>query len=128
MWVLKIQPFYPSLRRAVRDLVVNGNISEIITATYSRLLVDEYQDCNSEQHELTCALSCLLPTVVFGDPMQCIFNFSGPMPHWNQTVETFSLLWQPYKRRGVGTMHKRQIWDSGSLSKDIDYFSGSVST
>ncbi|HAK5315645.1 TPA: AAA family ATPase [Salmonella enterica] len=81
--------FYPSLRRAVRNLVLNGNISEIITATYSRLLVDEYQDCNSEQHELTCALSRLLPTVVFGDPMQCIFNFSGPMPDWNQTVETF---------------------------------------
>ncbi|EJQ0043170.1 AAA family ATPase [Salmonella enterica subsp. enterica serovar Newport] len=81
--------FYSSLRRAVRNLVLNGNISEIITATYSRLLVDEYQDCNSEQHELTCALSRLLPTVVFGDPMQCIFNFSGPMPDWNQTVETF---------------------------------------
>lgn len=81
--------FYPSLRRAVRNLVVNGNISEIITATYSRLLVDEYQDCNSEQHELTCALSRLLPTIVFGDPMQCIFSFSGPMPDWNRTVETF---------------------------------------
>ncbi|MGC0928448.1 UvrD-helicase domain-containing protein [Pantoea agglomerans] len=81
--------FYPSLRRAVRNLVVNGNISEIITATYSRLLVDEYQDCNSEQHELTCALSRLLPTIVFGDPMQCIFSFSGPMPDWNRTVENF---------------------------------------
>lgn len=81
--------FYTSLRRAVLNLVVNGNISEIITATYSRLLVDEYQDCNSEQHELTCALSRLLPTVVFGDPMQCIFSFSGPMPDWTRTVETF---------------------------------------
>ena len=81
--------FYPSLRRAVLNLIVNGNISEIITATYSRLLVDEYQDCNSEQHELTCALSRLLPTVVFGDPMQCIFSFSGPMPDWTRTVETF---------------------------------------
>lgn len=81
--------FYPSLRRAVLNLVVNDNISEIITATYSRLLVDEYQDCNSQQHELTCALSRLLPTVVFGDPMQCIFSFSGPMPDWNRTVETF---------------------------------------
>jgi DNA helicase-2/ATP-dependent DNA helicase PcrA len=81
--------FYPSLRRAVLNLVVNGNISEIIAATYSRLLVDEYQDCNSEQHELTCALSRLLPTVVFGDPMQCIFSFSGPMPDWTRTVETF---------------------------------------
>ena len=28
--------FYPSLRRAVLNLIVNGNISEIITATYSR--------------------------------------------------------------------------------------------
>ncbi|WP_422528348.1 UvrD-helicase domain-containing protein [Serratia fonticola] len=81
--------FYPSLRRAVLNLVVNGNISEIITATYSRLLVDEYQDCNSQQHELTCALSRLLPTVVFGDPMQCIFSFSGPMPDWKRAVETF---------------------------------------
>ncbi|EOG6790359.1 UvrD-helicase domain-containing protein [Klebsiella pneumoniae] len=49
-------------------------ISEITTATYSRLLVDEYQDCNSEQHELACALSRLPPTVVFDDPMQCIFS------------------------------------------------------
>ncbi|WEF30286.1 UvrD-helicase domain-containing protein [Klebsiella aerogenes] len=61
-------------------------ISEITTATYSHLLVDEYKDCNSEQHELACALSRLLPTVVFGDPMQCIFSFSGPMPDWNRTI------------------------------------------
>jgi DNA helicase-2/ATP-dependent DNA helicase PcrA len=120
--------FYPSLRRAVLNLIVNGNISEIITATYSRLLVDEYQDCNSEQHELTCALSRLLPTVVFGDPMQCIFSFSGPMPDWTRTVETFSLLWQPCRRPGAGTMPKPQIWANGSLSKDIVYFAGSALT
>ncbi|MCW0308483.1 hypothetical protein NB725_003319 [Pantoea ananatis] len=36
---------------------------------------------------MTVALSHLLPTVVFGDPMQCIFSFSGPMPHWRDTVQ-----------------------------------------
>lgn len=80
--------FYPSLRRSVLDLLLSGKINEAIRASYSRLLVDEYQDCNVLQHEITETLSHVLPTVVFGDPMQCIFGFSGPMPHWNTTVQT----------------------------------------
>ena len=79
--------FYPSLRRSVLALLREGNINEAVRASYSRLLVDEYQDCNVLQHEMTVALSHLLPTVVFGDPMQCIFSFSGPMPHWRDTVQ-----------------------------------------
>lgn len=85
--------FYPSLRRSVLKLLSDGNINEAISASYSRLLVDEYQDCNTLQHEMTVALSRILPTVVFGDPLQCIFSFSGPMPHWTNTVEAcFPLL------------------------------------
>ncbi|MFK3711762.1 UvrD-helicase domain-containing protein [Leclercia adecarboxylata] len=85
--------FYPSLRRSVLALLRSGNINAAIRASYCRLLVDEYQDCNVMQHEMTVELSRLMPTVVFGDPMQCIFNFSGPMPHWTDTVQTsFPLL------------------------------------
>lgn len=85
--------FYPSLRRSVLELLQSGNINEAVRASYSRLLVDEYQDCNVLQHEMTVALSNLMPTVVFGDPMQCIFSFSGPMPHWRDTVQAcFPLL------------------------------------
>lgn len=69
--------FYPELRRAVIALLNSGQISDIIFASYSRLLVDEYQDCDLSQHLMVEALSNMLPTVVFGDPMQCIFNFRG---------------------------------------------------
>lgn len=79
--------FYPELRRKVNEYICAGNIVEIIKSSYSRLLVDEYQDCDVDQHKLICSLSEFLPTVVFGDPMQCIFSFGGPMPSWDQDVK-----------------------------------------
>lgn len=81
--------YYPELRQKVFNLLQTGQISEIIRASYSRLLVDEYQDCDKNQHHLVQALSLTLPTVVFGDPMQCIFNFGGPMPDWTQDVTAY---------------------------------------
>lgn len=79
--------FYPELRRNVNAYINSGHIAEIIQSSYSRLLVDEYQDCDVDQHRLICSLSDYLPTIVFGDPMQCIFNFSGPMPSWDTDVQ-----------------------------------------
>mgnify|MGYP002700324238 FL=1 len=79
--------FYPELRNKVNTYIHSESITDAIQASYSRLLVDEYQDCNADQHRLVCALSNLLPTVVFGDPMQCIFNFGGPMPSWRDDVQ-----------------------------------------
>jgi hypothetical protein len=78
--------FYPEIRLSVLRFLVSGGINEIIQSSYSRLLVDEYQDCDINQHNLVTTLSELLPTVIFGDPMQCIFNFAGPMPDWNNDV------------------------------------------
>lgn len=80
--------FYPELRRKVKGYVAPGHISEIISSSYSRLLVDEYQDCDADQHALICSLSEVLPTTIFGDPMQCIFNFGGPMPSWDSDVKS----------------------------------------
>lgn len=85
--------FYPQLRRQVNRYLAAGNISEIISSSYSQLLVDEYQDCSLDQHAIIYSLSEILPTVVFGDPLQCIFNFGGPMPSWAGDVESrFPLL------------------------------------
>lgn len=78
--------FYPEIRLSVLGFLVTGGINEIIKSSYSRLLVDEYQDCDINQHSLITSLSEMLPTVIFGDPMQCIFNFAGPMPDWNNEV------------------------------------------
>ena len=81
-------PYYNALRQSILMLLQSGNINRIIQASYSRLLVDEYQDFNAFQHRLIDTLAGILPTVVFGDPMQCIFSFSGPMPDWDKKVMT----------------------------------------
>ncbi len=52
-------------------------IRDVIKATYTGLFVDEYQDCNMGQHCLVKALANILPTRLFGDPLQGIFDFNG---------------------------------------------------
>lgn len=79
--------YYPELRQKVNGYISSGNLTEVITSSYSRLLVDEYQDCNMDQHSLICSLSDILPTIVFGDPMQCIFDFAGTIPLWDEDVK-----------------------------------------
>jgi hypothetical protein len=72
---------------AVGRLLSKGHIKSIITASYDALLVDEYQDCTKLQHELISALAEILPTCVFGDPLQAIFGFDGSeMPDWDREV------------------------------------------
>lgn len=78
--------FYPEIRQIVNSLVASGAIHDILRSSYSRLIVDEYQDCNLSQHTLVRSLAEVLPTIILGDPMQCIFDFAGPMPDWHEDV------------------------------------------
>ena len=41
---------YPAVQRAALRAVSSGAIDGPIEATYSRLVVDEYQDCSHGQH------------------------------------------------------------------------------
>lgn len=82
-------PNYSALQQSVAALLGRGALKDILEANYSRVLVDEYQDCDMRQHNIVCALSNSLPVVVFGDPMQSIFDFSGPLPGWSETVLQF---------------------------------------
>lgn len=98
---------YPAIRIAACQLIASGDISEGLIASYSRLIVDEYQDCNLMQHELVTALSLSLPTIVLGDPMQAIFGFrDNPLVNWNdQVVTTFppiGTLVTPWRWRNAG--------------------------
>ncbi|PKO43530.1 MAG: DNA helicase UvrD [Betaproteobacteria bacterium HGW-Betaproteobacteria-22] len=79
---------YPAIRSAATQLIRNQHITDVLKATYSRLIADEYQDCNLIQHELVNTLSLILPTVVLGDPLQAIFDFGGnQLVNWQQHVE-----------------------------------------
>ena len=68
-------PNYVAVRRAATALLAAGHVNDVVEASYSRLFVDEYQDCSSLQHTLIGWLSEILPTVIVGDPMQAIFGF-----------------------------------------------------
>lgn len=77
---------YPAVRAAALKLLVSGDIEDILVANYSRLVVDEYQDCTLPQHAIIDALAHVLPTCVLGDPLQAIFGFREPTVHWDQHV------------------------------------------
>ena len=61
-------------------------IREVVSASYDRILIDEYQDCGILQHELATSLSSIVPTIAFGDPMQGIFEFAGATLNWNDQI------------------------------------------
>jgi superfamily I DNA/RNA helicase len=50
-------------------------IKEAIRSSYSHIIVDEYQDCDTLQHQLIVSLSEIIPTHLLGDPLQGIFGF-----------------------------------------------------
>lgn len=77
---------YPAIRTAARQLVNSGDINDVLSATYSRVIVDEYQDCCQAQHETVVGIANILPACVLGDPLQAIFNFAEPVVDWQRDV------------------------------------------
>jgi hypothetical protein len=58
----------------------------VLQASYSRLIVDEYQDCTIPQHNIVGWAAKVLPTYVLGDPLQAIFDFMEPTVDWDANV------------------------------------------
>lgn len=81
------QPNYPRIRKAAARLLKSDHIGDVIMANYSRLLVDEYQDCSIIQHSIVFYAAQILPTCVLGDPMQAIFGFGDDqLAKWEDQV------------------------------------------
>ncbi|MGN3708664.1 AAA family ATPase [Achromobacter xylosoxidans] len=98
--VLRVQGIsanYVAIRQAALGILKAGHANRIVSATYSRIIVDEYQDCGILQHQMILELADLLPTVVLGDHLQVIFNFAGPVVDWKkEVVAAFPpLAWKP---------------------------------
>lgn len=99
---------YPAIRAAAGRLLQAGHITQSLRATYARLLVDEYQDCNIPQHTIITWAAQVLPTCVLGDPMQAIFGFGGnALVNWQADVETHfpsvGTLQTPWRWQRAGT-------------------------
>ncbi|HEV7246168.1 MAG TPA: UvrD-helicase domain-containing protein [Shinella sp.] len=80
---------YPTLKAHALSILTEGHIDDVVRASYSRLFVDEYQDCMKPQHDIVVALAGLLPTCVLGDDLQCIFGWTGPKVDWLSKVLKF---------------------------------------
>ncbi|MEM6941554.1 MAG: UvrD-helicase domain-containing protein [Pseudomonadota bacterium] len=80
------KPDYPTIKDAAIRLLRGRHIDAVLAANYSRLLVDEYQDCLQKQHAIVCELARTLPTCIFGDVLQGIFNFGDVPVDWNSVV------------------------------------------
>ncbi len=94
---------YAGAREALRISAVR----EVVAASYDRVLIDEYQDCGSLQHDLAIELSSIVPTIVFGDPMQGIFEFAGATLSWEEEIyPTFPL---------AGTLDHPHRWDGKNV-------------
>src|SRR5699024_9347530 len=75
--------YHGSAERAARTRAVQ----KMLRVSYTKLLIDENQDCLIDQHALVVALSETIPTAVFGDPLQSLFNFSSNKPvDWGSDV------------------------------------------
>lgn len=77
---------WDQLYRGAASALGVGAIREVVGASYDRILIDEYQDCGGLQHDLAVTLSSIVPTLIFGDPMQGIFEFAGATLSWDDQI------------------------------------------
>jgi hypothetical protein len=71
------------------SLFLSPIIKQVVIASYDGLFVDEYQDCTKLQHSFILELAEILPTRIFGDPLQGIFDFNGQAVDFGTDLETF---------------------------------------
>lgn len=65
----------------------SGAVDGVLLASYGGCFVDEYQDCTRQQHQVVSRLANVLPTCVFGDPLQAVFDFRNQHPvNWKSDV------------------------------------------
>ncbi|WP_291266488.1 UvrD-helicase domain-containing protein [Gemmatimonas sp.] len=98
---------YSAIRDSAVRMLAEGHLVDLLRTTYDRIVVDEYQDCNTTQHSLVRHAATAVPTVVLGDPLQAIFGFGGnQLPDWETVVcgdfPIASTLNTPWRWKNVG--------------------------
>lgn len=91
--------YYQELYEGMANLLSLEWVGQILKATYTGIIVDEYQDCTVDQHRIFLEANNFLPVRVFGDPLQGIFSFAGKLVNWNEigfeiiNIETYPWRW-----------------------------------
>jgi len=76
--------------QAATRALVRTHVKAVMRASYTHVLVDEYQDCNTQHHAMVLNLKAAVGSVgVLGDPLQAIFGFSEQLPDWDAVLGEF---------------------------------------
>lgn len=92
--------YYTQFYSGAKTLFSKSWAGAVLKATYSRVIVDEYQDCTLEHHSIMLQICKHLPLIALGDPMQGIFSFAGPLVDWSNleypiiTIKTYPWRWK----------------------------------
>ena len=98
---------------AATKVISGQHIKAVLAASFTHLLVDEYQDCSEEHHEFVLKLKDSIPnTGILGDPMQAIFGFSDRLPLWDDVLTDFPehKAIDPLPRRWAGHNEELGAW------------------
>jgi AAA domain len=98
---------YPNIRDAAWRLLQAGHVTDVLRASYDRLIVDECQDCSLRQLAVVYYAADGLPTCILGDPMQSIFDFGDQLADWEEHVckhfPVVGELMTPWRWKNAGT-------------------------
>jgi hypothetical protein len=76
--------------QAATRALAGVHIRAVLRASYTHVIVDEYQDCNTEHHAMVLKIKEAVARVgVLGDPLQAIFGFSEDLPDWDEVLREF---------------------------------------
>lgn len=66
------------------------HIRAVLAASFTHVLVDEYQDCNEVHHDFVLSLRAAVPaTGILGDPLQAIFGFNERLADWSTVLREY---------------------------------------
>ena len=83
--------YFPKVTSEACRLLAVESLRKVMRISYKSLFVDEYQDCNDNQHKLIMQLTEIMPTHIFGDEMQGIFAFDGATRDFHRELADFKI-------------------------------------
>lgn len=93
---------YQKAQEFALQLITAKPVQSVLRAKYEHIIVDEYQDCDTYQHQLIDTLGEIIKVHILGDHMQGIFDFNGnpvdlessAFDEYRQHIQTLNIPWR----------------------------------
>lgn len=95
---MKDAGFYQMLYSGAEKIFSHQWARNVLSKSYERVIVDEYQDCIIAQHHIFLEINKTLPVIVLGDPLQAIFGWADKLVSWkNIGFEPVDIKTKPWR-------------------------------